>query len=221
MTGEPRTAPVAKASRRSGILVSVAASAVGILLAALLWLSKPSDPRPPVLAERAGGSTAAAPSAPTAPVPGHPPASPEVPAPLAQSGGPQATSEPRAVRVTFARDVKGVLSVEEGDTFYRDDRKVMLWVRWANVRGKHTTVTRWFNPEEELVYTSPSPESFESPADWWTTWTTLPLRREMAVKTGRWRAEVHLDNHSLVTAHFSLLDRPRPAAASLPSAGKP
>jgi hypothetical protein len=123
--------------------------------------------------------------------------------------------------VTFARDVKGVLPVEEGDTYYRDDRKVMLWVRWANVRGKHTTVTRWFNPEEELVYTSPSPESFESAADWWTTWTTLPLRREIAVKTGRWRAEVYLDNQPLVTAHFSLLDRTRPAAASLPSARKP
>lgn len=201
MTGEPNTAPVAKASRRSGFLVSVAASVVGILLAALLWISKPSDPRPPVLAEQAGGTSASA--------------------PRVQTGTPRETSSPRAVRVTFARDVKGILPVEEGDTFYRDDRKVILWVRWANVRGKHTTVTRWFNPEEELVYTSPSPESFESPADWLTTWTTLPLRREMAVKAGRWRVEVHLDNQPQVTAHFSLLDRPRPAAASLPSARKP
>ncbi len=201
MTGEPRTAPAANAPRRSGLLVGLAATVVGVLLAAFLWISKPSGPRPPVLAEQAGGTTASAPHV--------------------QAGTPQETSSPRAVGVTFARDVKGVLPVEEGDTFYRDDRKVMLWVRWANVRGKHTTVTRWFNPEEELVYTSPSPESFESPADWWTTWTTLPLRREMAVKAGRWRAEVQLDNQPLVTAHFSLLDRPRPAAASLPSAGKP
>lgn len=201
MTREPRTVPLAKAPRRSGLLISVAAAVVGILLAALLWFSKPSGQRPPVPAKHMGGTTTSA--------------------PRVQAETPQEISGPRAVRVTFARDVKGVLPVEEGNTFYRDDRKVILWVRWANVRGKHTTVTRWFNPEEELVYTSPSPESFESPADWWTTWTTLPLRREMAVKTGRWRAEVHLDNQPLVTAHFSLVDRPRPAAASLPSARKP
>jgi serine/threonine-protein kinase len=219
-----RTAPApapASLPRRYGLLIGVAATVVGILLAGLLWLSRPSGPRSPVPPEHADGSTASAPPAPTAPPPGHSAASPAVPAPPVQSGGPKATSGPRAVRVTFAREVKGVLPVEEGDTFYRDDRKVILWVRWANVRGRHTKVTRWFNPEEELVYTSPSPESFESPADWWTTWTTLPLRREMAVKAGRWRAEIQLDNQPMVTAHFLLLDRPRPAAASLPSARKP
>lgn len=43
----------------------------------------------------------------------------------------------------------------------------------------------------------------------------------MAAKTGRWRAEVQLDNQPLVTAHFSLLDQLRPPAASLPSARQP
>jgi hypothetical protein len=111
--------------------------------------------------------------------------------------------------------------VEEGNTFYLDDRKVILWVRWENVRGKHTTATRWFNPEEKLVYTSPSLESFESPTDRWTTWTTLPLTREKIMKPGRWRVEVHLDSQPLVTAHFSLLDQLRPPPASLPSTRKP
>lgn len=101
MTGEPRTAPVAKAPCRSGFLDNVAASVVGILLAALLWFSKPPDSRPPVLAEQAGGTTAAA--------------------PRVQAETPQAPSAPRAVRVTFARDVKGFLLVEESDTCYRDD----------------------------------------------------------------------------------------------------
>jgi len=106
VTGEPGTAPVAKAPRRPGLLVSLAAAVVGILLAALLWFTKPSGPRPPVLAEQSGGTTA--------------------PAPRVQAGTPQGTTSPRALRVTFARDVKGVLPVEEGDTFYRDDRKV-IW----------------------------------------------------------------------------------------------
>ncbi len=201
MTGEPRTVPAAKAPRQPGLLVGVAAAVVGILLAALLWLSKPSGPRPSVPAEQSGGTTASA--------------------PRVQAGTAQETSGPRAVRVTFARDVKGVIPVEEGDTFYRDDRKVILWVRWVNVRGRHTTVTRWFNSEGELVYTSPSPEPFESPAEWWMTWTTLPLGREMAMKPGRWRAEVQLDTQTLVTAHFLLLNQLRPPTASLPSPRNP
>lgn len=221
MTGEPRTAPAAKAPRRHGLLVGVVAAVVGILLAGLLWFSRPSGPRPPVPAERADGSTASVPAAPTPAPPSHPASSSEAPTPAAHAKTSQGALGPRAVRVTFARDVKGVLPVEEGDTFYRNDRKVILWVRWANVRGKHTTLTRWFNPEEELVYTSPSPEPFESPAEWWTTWTTLPLGRGSAVKPGRWRAEVQLDGQPLVTAHFSLLDQPRPSAAGVPSARKP
>jgi len=210
-----------KAPRRYGLLVGVVAAVVGTLLAVLLWISRPSSPRSPVPAERSDGSTASAPPGTTAAPPGHPASSPQVPTPPVRAGASQATQGPRAVRVTFARDVKGVLPVEEGDTFYRDDRKVILWVRWANVRGRHTTVTRWFNPEGELVYASPSPESFESPVEWWMTWTTLPLGREMAGKPGRWRAEVQLDTQTLVTAHFSLLDQPRPPAASLPTARKP
>jgi len=221
VTGEPRTAPVAKAPRRSGLLVSVAAAVVGILLAALLWFTKPSGPPPPIPAEHADGSTAFAPAAPTPAPPGHPSSSSEAPTPAAHAKTSQGALGPRAVRVTFARDVKGVLPVGEGETFYRDDRKVILWVRWANVRGRHTTVTRWFNAEGELAYTSPSPEPFESPAEWWTTWTTLPLGRGMPVKPGRWRAEVQLDDQPLVTAQFSLLDQPRPPAVSLPSARKP
>ncbi len=201
MTGEPRMAPAANAPRRSGLLVGLAAAVVGILLAAFLWISKPSGPRPPVPVEQAGGTTASA--------------------PRGQVGTPQETSGPRAVRVIFARDVKGVLPVGEGETFYRDDRKVILWVRWANVRGKHTTLTRWFNPEGELAYASPSPELFESPAESWMTWTTLLLGRDMVVKPGQWRSEVQLDGQPLVTVNFSLLDQPRPHAASPPSARKP
>ena len=215
------TPPAAKAPRRHGLLVGVVSAVMGILLASLLWISRSSGPRPPVPAEHADGSTASAPAAPTPAPPGHPASPSEAPTPAAQAKTSQGALGPRAVRVTFARDVKGVLPVGEGEMFYRDDRKVILWVRWANVRGRHMTVTRWFNPEGELVYASPSPEPFESPAEWWTTWTTLPLGRGMPVKPGRWRAEVQLDDQTLVTAQFSLLDQPRPPAATPPSARKP
>ena len=129
------SSPAPKPPRRHGLLVSVVAAAVGILLATLLWMSRSSDPRPPD------------PAATTAAPPGHPASSPQVQTPPVRAGAPPETSGPRAARVTFARDVKGILPVEEGDTFYRDDRKVILWVRWANIRGRHTTVTRWFNPD--------------------------------------------------------------------------
>jgi hypothetical protein len=111
--------------------------------------------------------------------------------------------------------------VEEGETFFRDDRKVILWVRWANVRGKHTILARWFDPEGELVYASPAPERFDSPAEWWTTWTTLPLARKAVKTPGQWRVEVQLDNQTLVTAYFSLVDQRRPATAKARTAGNP
>jgi hypothetical protein len=122
VTGEPRTAPVAEAPRRLGLLVSVAAALIGILLAALLWFSKPSGPRPPVPAERPDGPTSAAPATTTAAAPHRPASSPGIPGPPVQAVTPRHTSGPRAVRVAVARGVKGVLPVEEGDTFCRDDR---------------------------------------------------------------------------------------------------
>jgi hypothetical protein len=100
--------------------------------------------------------------------------------------------------------------MEEGDTFYQDDRKVILWVRWANVRGKHTTLTRWYNPDGDLVHASPKPDLFDSPAEWWTTWATLPLPRGVSISPGLWRAEIQFDEQILVIAQFLLFDRPRP-----------
>jgi hypothetical protein len=147
-------------------------------------------------------------SAPAAQAPGAPPS------PQAAPAHPQGA---RPLRMVFARDVRGVLPVDERDTFYRDEPKVILWVRWTNVRGKHQMVVRWFDPGENLVHTS-SPESFESPADWWTTWSALNLRQVGAQRPGQWRAEVQLDGQSVATANFTLLDQLRPPEAKSPPA---
>jgi hypothetical protein len=167
-------------------------AAAGLGIAALLW--------PP-------------PEQPRAPEPVAPAAVPAPPAPSAQvpPSAPAVTGTPAALRVAFARDVKGILPIDEGETFYRDDRKVVLWVRWANVRGKHSVATRWFDANGEPVHT-PRPETFDSPADFWATWTTLPLRRGMVKAPGQWRAEVYLDRKPVLTAHVTVLDQPRPRA---------
>ncbi len=200
--------PSASGSRKLLIAGALAVAAIG--LAAVLWASRSAAPPPaPVRGPPAG----AAPSAPTAPGPSPPgPAAPAggaaaVPAPTPGEGAVQA---PKAMRVAFARDVKGVLPVGEGDTFYRDDGKVVLWVRWANVRGKHAVLARWFDPDGTLAHAAPAPEPFDSPADWWTTWTALDLGRVPRARPGRWRVEVRLDDHVMATAHFALLDQPRP-----------
>jgi hypothetical protein len=111
--------------------------------------------------------------------------------------------------------------VDEDDTFYRGDRKVILWVRWANIRGKHTTVTRWFNPDGDIVHASPRPDTFESPADWWTTWATLPLPRGKNLTSGLWRAEIEVDGQVAVIAQFHFFDRPRPPLPLHPPPNKP
>jgi hypothetical protein len=120
------------------------------------------------------------------------------------------------MRVSLAQDVKGILPVGEGETFYRDDEKVVLWVRWANVRGKHAVHARWFDPEGTLAHASPGPEAFDSPAEWWTTWTSLDLARLPRAKPGRWRVEVRLDDRLIATASFSLVDQPRPSPPAPP-----
>jgi hypothetical protein len=105
-----------------------------------------------------------------------------------------------------------MLPVEEAQIFYRDDPQVILWIRWANVRGEHRIRTRWFDADGRLVHASPRPEPFDSPADVWTTWTTLPLRRGMVSRSpGRWRAEVQVDDHPVVVAHFAVRNTRRAA----------
>ncbi len=137
-------------------------------------------------------------------------------APATSEAAPGQAPGPRAMRVAFVRDVRGVLPVEGGETFYCDDRKVVLWVRWANVRGRHAVRTRWIDPEGNPVSASPSREPFESPAEWWTTWTPLDLGGLSRALPGRWRVEIQLDDRVVATAHFALLDRPRPPAAAPP-----
>jgi protein kinase-like protein len=204
--------PNEAAPRRRGLLISSVVAVAIALLGGLLWMSRSAELPHALLGVQAGGTAPQQPAEKSASLSGQAQAPHEAsPAPLSPPGQ---SGSPRALRVTFARDIKGILPVEEGDTFFRDDRKVILWVRWANVGGKHTIVTSWFNPDGELVHKSPAPEGFESPAEWWTTWTTLPLARSAAKKApGQWHVEVQLDNQTLVTAFFSLLDQRRPTAA--------
>jgi len=215
------SSPVEARPRRRGLLVSTLGLVAAGLLAGLLWVFQ--SPAPP-LSLSGGRAEGIAPQQPTEKASassGQVNVPRETPSPAAPSGSPQESASPKAVRVTFARDIKGVLPVEEGETFFRDDRKVILWLRWANVRGKHAILARWFNPDGELVYASPSPERFESPADWWTTWTTFPLPRKAAETPGQWRVEVQLDNQTLVTASFSLLDQRRPSPGKAATARNP
>ncbi len=214
--GSPAAAPAhptAAPPRRRGLLVGTLCLVAVAFLASLFWLPRSSEPPQSSPVGRAEGIASQQPVEKASSPSGQAGAPHEVPSTAAPSGTPQESGSPKAVRVTFARDIKGVLPVEEGDTFFRDDRKVILWVRWANVRGKHTILANWFNPEGELVYASPAPERFESPAEWWTTWTTMPLARRTAKTPGQWRVELQLDNQTLVTAYFSLLDQRRPDTA--------
>lgn len=214
--GSPAAAPApptAAPPRRRGLLVGTLCLVAIAFLASLFWLPRPSEPPQSSPGGRAEGVAPQQPVEKASPPSGQAGAPHEVPSKAPPSGTPQESGSPKAIRVTFARDIKGVLPVEEGDTFFRDDRKVILWVRWANVRGKHTILANWFNPEGELVYASPAPERFESPAEWWTTWTTMPLARRTAKTPGQWRVELQLDNQTLVTAYFSLLDQRRPDTA--------
>jgi serine/threonine-protein kinase len=201
------SAPPRTRARRGWLAWSAAAAALA--LAAGLWLLRAPAPLPTVAVPPA--STGSAVSSAPAPV-----AEPKTPLGATAESPPPATSgSPHALRVTFARDIKGLLPVEEGDTFYRDDRQVVLWVRWANVRGRHRVVARWFDPEGTLVHASPRPESFDAPAEAWTTWTALPLRRGTASKSpGRWRAELQLDNRTAVVTHFTLVNQRRPKGAA-------
>ncbi|HWU39080.1 MAG TPA: serine/threonine-protein kinase, partial [Candidatus Acidoferrum sp.] len=211
--GPPRVASPSSTEvrpRSRGILVgSIGLAAV--LIGGLLWLSR-SVGLPRIFSgERAEGPAprqmeekAAPPSGQTE-APHDMASAPTAPSSLQQN------ASPKAIRISFARDVKGILPVDEGDTFFRDDRKVVLWIRWANVPGKHTVLASWFNPEGELVYIPPAPEPFDSPAELWTTWSTLSLPRNAAKTPGQWHVEVQLDGQPLITAYFSLLDQRRPA----------
>ncbi len=204
----PSTTVPAHASRRRRIMVGMGAACLMAVLGGLLWEYQTTPPSTPSTADP-GNTSATAPPPKISPPPSvaQPPAAQTVPTPSAPPGTPLS---PKAVRVTFARDIKGVLPTEEDDTFYQDDRKVILWVRWANVRGKHTTLTKWYNPDGDLAYASPKPDLFDSPAEWWTTWATLPLPRGMSITPGLWRAEIQFDDQILVIAQFLLFDRPRP-----------
>ncbi|MFB3818199.1 MAG: serine/threonine-protein kinase [Candidatus Methylomirabilales bacterium] len=184
-------------SGRRWLPLGATAAAGAVVLAGLVWLSRPPSPRE------------AEPPAPAGP----PALAGRAPAP-APAPAPPASGTPSALRVAFARDIQGMLPLEEGETFYRDDRQVVLWIRWANVRGAHRVVVRWFNAEGLLVHAS-RPEPFDSPADVWTTWAVLPFQRGMVAKSpGRWRAEVQLDGKPVVAAHFSVLNQRRRLPAS-------
>jgi serine/threonine-protein kinase len=211
-------AAVESPTRRRGprtLLIGGGVAASAILLAIILY-SRPSGPRPAVREEGPAAAPASTAGAKEGPAPGHAGETRPASTPPAQEGAPSEARIPKAMRVAFARDVKGVLPVEEGETFYRDDRKVVLWVRWANVRGRHAMLARWFDPEGNLAYASPTPEPFESPAEWWTTWTTLDLGRFERARPGHWRVELQLDGRPLATAHFALVDQPRPPPPASP-----
>jgi hypothetical protein len=210
-------------ARSHNLLVGggVAACLAAAALVFWTWPVRAPGPVPPPEGRAPGPPPAPTPAAappphekgrPTAGPPGQAPG-PAVPAKAAAPGEPTA---PKVVRLVFAQDVRGMVPVREGDTFYRDDAKVILWVRWANVRGKHTTLAQWFDPEGTLAYAAPAPEPFDAPAEWWTTWTVLDLKRVPRVIPGRWRVEIQLDGQVLGAAHFALLDRPRPAAPATP-----
>jgi hypothetical protein len=187
---------------------------VAVALGVLAWMY---HSRAPSVVPHGSGSEHAGPVSPAPSPAGDQPAgtAPTAagPAGAAAPAGPPTGAKPKAQRVSFARDVQGILPVGEGDTFYRDDRKVVLWIRWENVRGQHKARTRWYNPEGTLVASSPL-ESIDSPADMWATWTAFRLRRGPELLPGQWRAEVQVDGATAVVAHFTLLDEPRPPAAT-------
>jgi hypothetical protein len=88
------------------------------------------------------------------------------------------------------------------------------------VRGRHVKLARWFDPGGNPVSTSAGPAPFDSPAEWWTTWTALDLAGVRRVVPGRWRVEILLDDQIVATAHFTLLDQPRPPAPTPPPADR-
>jgi hypothetical protein len=216
----PGLRPARTPKPRSLLIGGVAGTCI-FLAGLVVWYLRSAAPGPAVPEPPRAVPSPAVRAAAEPPPAAHSDAHSESPATASpQEPAPTQPRPPTAMRVTFARDVKGVLPVEEGETFYRDDRKVVLWVRWANVRGRHVKLARWFDPGGNPVSTSAGPAPFDSPAEWWTTWTALDLAGVRRVVPGRWRVEILLDDQIVATAHFTLLDQPRPPAPTPPPADR-
>ncbi|MCL4515066.1 MAG: hypothetical protein M1379_05710 [Firmicutes bacterium] len=84
-------------------------------------------------------------------------------------------------------------------TFLRTDESVVVWQEWANVRGEHVVVARFYNPLGQQYHEIRSiirPSSLKT-----GQWINIAGHRAAEIP-GQWKVEIWVDNQLLRTETF-------------------